>query len=292
MIHINEMPMDFEPRRKILPQLPDYVSPQGEREPEMSESQSAFLCGAIKKFRPKKVLEVGVAVGATTAIILQTLEDLDEPYEMHSVDLSEKFYLAPKFSTGFMATFAKEKVFDNLRGTHKFYLGKVLPQVIDEIGGDIDFVILDTMHLLPGEVLDFIAVLPYLKSDAVIVMHDVVLHQWAFKWNEPDAIAIGVLFSAVVAEKFLNFEEQGLFRYPNIAAFKVSTQTAENIDNVFLSLILRWNYLPPEEQMDAYFRLYQRFYSVELCEIFQKALYMNAYNFYRLKRLVPVDKPE
>ena len=141
MIHINEVPLDFEPRRKILPKLPECPT-----EPEMSEFESAFLCGALKKFSPKKILEVGVAGGATTAIILQTLEDIGEPYEMHSVDLSERFYRQPKLNTGFMAAFAKEKVFGKLRGTHEFHLGKVLPQVIDEIGGEIDFMILDTVH--------------------------------------------------------------------------------------------------------------------------------------------------
>ena len=79
MIHINAIPEDFEPRRKILPQLPEFVDSQGYREPEMSESESAFLCGALKQFHPKKILEIGVAGGATTAIIVQTLEDLGEP---------------------------------------------------------------------------------------------------------------------------------------------------------------------------------------------------------------------
>ncbi|MBR1647411.1 MAG: hypothetical protein IJ685_11645 [Selenomonadaceae bacterium] len=58
MIRLNELPLDFEPRRKILPKLPAF-----DGEPEMSEFESAFLCGALKTFRPKKILEVGVAGG-------------------------------------------------------------------------------------------------------------------------------------------------------------------------------------------------------------------------------------
>jgi len=162
MIKLNAIPQDYEPRRKILPQLPQYVNPLGYREPEMNEFESAFLCGSLKKFRPKKILEVGVAGGATTAIILQALEDLGEPYEMHSVDVAEKFYSDNSKPSGFLATLAKEKIFGKLRGTHEFHLGKVLPQVIDEIGGGIDFVVLDTVHKLPGEVLDLLAMLPYL----------------------------------------------------------------------------------------------------------------------------------
>lgn len=281
MIHINAIPLDYEPRRKVLPNLPDYVSPKGEREPEMSESQSAFLCGIIKTYRPKKILEVGIAGGATTAIILQALEDLGEPYEMHSVDLKEKFYRDSRFLTGFLAEFAKEKIFGELHGAHKFHLGKVLPQVIDEIGDGIDFVILDTAHSMPGEGLDFLAVLPYLKDNAIIVLHDVIFHQWAF--NAPQAIATGILFSAATAEKFLNFlpdDQSDPIRYPNIAAFKINEQTAENIDNVFLSLVLRWSYLPSAQELIIYCQHYRRFYSVELCEIFQEAINMNVYNFW------------
>ncbi|MBQ3451132.1 MAG: class I SAM-dependent methyltransferase [Selenomonadaceae bacterium] len=270
MIHVNEIPLDFEPRIKILPKIPAVPD-----EPEMSEFESAFLCGALKTFPPKKILEVGVAGGATTAIILQALEDLGEPYEMYSVDVAEKFYRCDSLQTGFMAMFAKEKILGELRGIHKFHLGKILPQVLDKIGGGIDFVILDTMHILPGEVLDFIAILPYLKVGAVVVLHDVSYHQI----KNSSAAATGALFSAVTAEKFLNFDEQALFRYPNIAAFKVNQQTVDNIDNVFLTLILCWKYLPPEEQIVTYRRLYRRFYPVELCEIFQEAIDMNGYNF-------------
>ena len=238
----------------------------------------------IKKFRPKKILEVGIAAGGSTAIILQTLEDLGEPYEMHSVDVAEKFYRDPSKSTGFMAAFAKENNLitpprSTLCGEHKFHLGKYLPQFIDDIGEEIDFVILDTVHSIPGEVLDFLAVLPYLKDDSIVVLHDVAENQLLV--HNVDSHATTALFSAVTAEKFLNFDEQALFRYPNIAAFKVNEQTAENIDNVFLSLILRWKYLPPEEQVVAYRKLYRRFYPAELCEIFQEAVDMNAFNFWR-----------
>lgn len=108
MIHVNAIPLDYEPRNKILPKLPEFVSPQGYREPEMSEFESAFLCGAIKQFRPKKIVEVGVAGGGTTAIILQALEDLGESYEMHSIDAAPTFYRDKTKPAGFMAAFALE----------------------------------------------------------------------------------------------------------------------------------------------------------------------------------------
>ena len=277
MIRLNAMPLDFTPRRKILPQLPKYVDPRGYSHiVEMSEFESAFLCGALKTFRPKKILEVGVSAGGSTVIILQALEDLGASYEMHSIDLLQNFWRNPKYPTGFLATFAKENVFGNLRGTHKFHIGKILPQVIDEIGGGVDFVILDTAHVLPGEPLDFLAVLPYLTDEAVVVLHDVSLHQY----GTTNSQATGVLLSAVTADKFLNFQpDDELFRYPNIAAFKVNEHTAANVENVFLSLTLRWEYFP-YRQLLIYQQHYRRFYADALCEIFQEAVDMNAYNFW------------
>ena len=108
MINFNAIPLDYEPRKKIVSKLPSYIDPKGESHPEMSEFESAFLCGAIKKFRPKKILEIGVSAGGSTAVILQTLEDIGAPYEMHSIDTSEGFYRQPELVTGFLAMFAKD----------------------------------------------------------------------------------------------------------------------------------------------------------------------------------------
>lgn len=57
-IHFNAVEIYDEPRKKILPRLD--TKGYG---PEMSESESAFLCGLIKKFRPDRIVEVGVAGG-------------------------------------------------------------------------------------------------------------------------------------------------------------------------------------------------------------------------------------
>jgi len=137
-----------------------------------------------------------------------------------------------------LAAFAKENNLlttspqSTLRGTHEFHLGKYLPQVIDEIGGDIDFVILDTVHYTPGELLDFLVMLPYLKDNAIVVLHDVALNQRNNRLHKPDAHATGLLFSAVVAEeKFLNYKSMG--KYPNIGAFRINKQTRSNIKNIF-----------------------------------------------------------
>lgn len=248
----------------------------------MSEFESAFLCGLLQKFEPKKILEVGVWAGGSTAIVMQCLEDIGCKYEMHSVEVLKECAGVP----GKISGFAAEAVKNNLKcGEHQFYFGKILPQLIEEIGGDIDFLILDTMHQAPGEILDFIVALPYLTDNAVVVLHDVAEHQ--LDKAHTLFYATGALFSAVTADKIFNYMPSDSSnygsRYSNIAAFQINSQTAKNIYNVFLSLMLRWSYVPSQDQFNAYDNFFRRNYSQDLYSIFIEAAKMNVYNLINRK---------
>lgn len=105
MIKLNEIPNNEEPRKKIDSKFDAHFDEKTKNHPLMATSESAFLCGALQTCRPKKILEVGVARGGTTAIILQFLEDMGEPYELYSVDLDPKY---GGKDTGYLATIAKE----------------------------------------------------------------------------------------------------------------------------------------------------------------------------------------
>ena len=139
---------------------------------EMTLFQQAFLCGLIREKRPEKVVEIGVAGGGTTAVILTCLKMLGGHSEMFSVDSSEKWYRNEMLDTGFVAKEYMDFIVGEIK--HKFYLGKIIPYVIDEIRDDIDFLILDTTHSMPGEFMDFLVCLPYLRDGCIVVLHDVI----------------------------------------------------------------------------------------------------------------------
>ena len=81
---------------------------------------------------------------------------------------------------------------------HVLMLGKSIAQVIEKIGHNIDMLILDTIHYLPGELLDFLICLPYLSKDAVIILDDLI---FAHTGENTNAIATKVLFDLLVGEK-------------------------------------------------------------------------------------------
>ena len=212
---------------------------------EMSASEHGFLCGLVKRFRPKKLVEVGVAAGGTSAVILQCIQSLGLDTEMYSVDLSEKFYGVPEKVCGYLLPVA-EKCGISL-SHHTLMLGKVVAARLGEIGSDIDFLILDTAHVMPGENLDFLACFPYLKNDAVVVVHDTAYQFKSSKATE-FGFATSILFQTVVANKFLN----NAVAHPNIAAFQITEDTSKYIADVFAALMIPWQYIPEAEHLCAY----------------------------------------
>ena len=236
----------IEPSNNILKKLGISLK-EFEVVSEMNPVDRAFLCGMIRKHRPHKIVEVGVAEGGTTAIILECIQELKLDCEMYSVDAVEDLYYDKTKKVGYILDELREKGADLGNCKHTLITGKILPEVVDEIGSEIDFLILDTIHTMPGENLDFLAAFPYLTKDAVVVMHDVLLSQ---RPEYVESIATNVLFASVTADKYLNI--QSLSEDINIAAFQLNNDTQKYLLDVAAGLMLPWEYYPQEEYVEAY----------------------------------------
>lgn len=230
---------------------------------EMSASEHGFLCGLIERFSPQKLVEVGVAAGGTSAVILQCIQRLDLDTEMYSVDLSERFYRVPEKVCGYLIHAAGECGIS--LSHHTLMLGKVVAARLEEIGRDIDFLILDTTHSMPGENLDFLACFPYLKNDAVVVLHDTALHLRGLK--KSFSYATSILFQTVVANKFLN----NTVAHPNIVAFQITEDTSKYIADVFAALMIPWKYIPEAEQLHEYEAVLTRHYPEDCMRLYHQA---------------------
>ncbi len=267
MLLIDEIIEDYSLRKEIVSQVAHI------EDIEMSEHDSAFLCGLIKKVRPKKILEVGVAAGGTTAIILKCLEKNGDPYQMYSVDINSFYYRKPQEKCGYLA----EEFIKNLKyGTHQFLFGTGIALHLENIGNEIDFVILDTTHSLPGEMLDFLVIFPFLSKGAVVCLHDIALSQ--YKVYAEHSYCTAILLSAVSGDKMINLKdlEDDDYSYPNVGAFRITDETKLNLANLFIALTLRWQYFPSGWEMDNYYKMICRYYNKQLCMMFDKAVKMNA----------------
>lgn len=276
MLKINEVKLD----RKAREAIKDIIDPILD-EPEMTEFDSAFLCGLIKLEKPRKVVEVGIAAGATTAILVECLEELDTEYEMYSVDFSEKYYRdIGNLPSGFMAKTLKEQK-KEMKGKHQFLLGGCVYEYLDKIGNDIDFLILDTMHTLPGELLDFIVLFHHLSPNAVVCLHDISLNNRVRGFSYMNAT--NVLFHSVVGEKLINYiSDNGIEKvdYPNIGAFRINKDTEYYIENVFQALTMSWHYMPNWKDIKGYGQHIKKDYPADLFHIWENAVMMNCRMLY------------
>lgn len=257
---------------------------------EMSLLERQFLNSLVLRHKPKKILELGVSAGASAVIILNSIRD-DDGAVLHSVDYSRQYYRNPSLRSGFVVD-----AYPDLRAKHRLHTGGLALEFMEEIGGGIDFCFIDTKHRLPGEVLDYLMVLPYLKPDCVVVFHDTQLHTSVQGRN---CIATCLMMSAVKGEKMgcvvpfdpRNFEtgvsrsndgegdgESNMRVFANIGGVRLTGDAAANAWDVFNLLTLPWDYSPPEDDIRKMDEWFSRHYGADEAVFFRHAAVYQEYS--------------
>ena len=242
---------------------------------EMTEFEKSFLIGLLKQKQPSKIMEIGVAAGATTAIISAFLEKEKKKAILYSIDLNHKMWNNPELDTGFVLR-KFSNGFEYVK--NELLTGYTVAHWIEKIGNNIEFLIIDTTHTLPGEVLDFLVCFPFLADNAVVVLHDVALNHTAISSLDDiskanffsTAYSTKVLLTAVHGKKFYMHDDSNPYEISNIAAFEINHQTKEEIENVFSSLTLTWNYVPDSMQWKEYSKVFSKYYNLDLAEKAEK----------------------
>ena len=225
---------------------------------EMFDQDRAFLNSLILRKKPRKVLEIGVSKGGSSIVILNAIKDIPESH-LYSIDIRENCYCMPEHKTGFAV-----EEFPELKKKWTLYTGGIAADFLDEIGDDIDLCLIDTVHALPGEIFDFLMVLPYLKSDAIIIFHDTNLH--VRKDNQlNNQIVNNLLMSSISGKKLipecvLNINWFGKF-FNNIGAIQVDASTFSNIYEIFNILTIKWHYFPNNYIITTFKNFLQKFYN-------------------------------
>jgi len=233
----------------------------------MSCEESAFLSGLIRDKNPQKIVEVGVNHGGTTLVILKALELLNSQAKLYSTDIDQE--LPGKDLLGSLG---------DCSGRFVLKYGRDISAYMNEIGDGIDFCIIDTAHYLPGELLNFLCMLPYLKVGATVVVHDQVLfydRMTAFvkRVGNESTISSRVLVDTVVADKLIpNFVNDGSLCAPNIAAFTITEDTLKYVRDLFSALMLPWRLLPGKDQLSDVLCLLNANYPPHYVEYFTETI--------------------
>lgn len=220
---------------------------------EMSKEDHIFLATLLERYKPAKILEVGVARGGTSAFILK---NIGAGQHLYGVDISDVWWSDKSTKVGI----AVDELCNGEEKTrYSLLTGKDIVERIGEVaqGSDIDFCLLDTAHVLPGELLHFLAVYPYMKKGAVLALHDLSLNL-VYPRERRDCSATRLLFCAAGS----NCKMIPDMQLPNIGAFVVDDITERCISNVFMALTISWIYWPGqvlEKYQEFIFKHYDPF---------------------------------
>lgn len=241
---------------------------------EMSNDEIWFLKHLLKKYKPKKIVEVGISAGGNTVNLLQWK---DNDAQLFSVDIAIQWYQDNTKLSGWMADEL------DVKDKWKIYRGYDYLDVYKEIGNDIDFIIIDTVHFMPGEFLTFLTALPQLKDGCIVVFHDIhlnILRISGDKFKEFDIAAhcTGLLFGGVSSSKKWSLKSNFI---SNIGAFIVDSSTRENIKDVFHLLCSAWHIFPNELNLKGYLEYIHDNYPIECYNIFKTCLIAQSNYFYR-----------
>ena len=269
MTTIKQIGLDIEIIESTTQELSilDELGTEYKQYSEMSEQDRAFLTSLVLRKQPKKILEVGVSKGGASIVILNAIKNIDGSH-LYSLDYNTQCYVVPDKKTGFYVD-----NFPELKNKWTLKTGGFSLNFLDEIGGDIDFCLIDTVHSNPGEILDFLMVLPYLKKGATVVFHDVNLHARIVKDDYVQyEYTNNLLMSAICGKKLLpsNNPYPSDIPFINIGAIETTEDTFNHIFEIFNLLTINWYYLPDKHDLELFQNFIKRFYNEYYCEYFKQ----------------------
>lgn len=138
----------------------------------ISLEDAIFLDRIVLEKNPQEVIEVGVASGCSSAVLLRALAELGGSRTLHSFDLVDYCYFDPDRPVGA----AVDELAPQFRKSWALHAGCTAIEAGAGLNGhNIKLAFIDADHRHPWATLDLWALLPALAADGWIALHDVTL---------------------------------------------------------------------------------------------------------------------
>ena len=223
-------------------------------------NQKEFLNGIIRKFKPKKFLEIGVRYGGSAIIILNAIDDFKNS-KLYSIDLDKEEYVGH----------CVKDLFPNLMKNWILFKGNISTEYMEKIGNNIDMALIDTAHFEPGEILDFLIILPFLNENAIIIIHDIANQITRSKTR--DEWAPYIIFNGIRGEKYLPSGKAILKQ--DIGAIKLESNQKRYYHDYFRLLGGQWQYFPKEIHINQLRNFFKKYYDEDCLIMFEEAVSFN-----------------
>lgn len=140
----------------------------------ISDYDSRFLAGLVNFANARHVVEIGVASGWSSAVLLKALSGLDGDRKVTGIDLSPNYYLDDSIPTGR----AVQDTVPELEADFTLLTGRLAFDAMADVG-KVDFAFIDGHHMHPWATLDMLSILPFIERGRWVAMHDLNLCTFA-----------------------------------------------------------------------------------------------------------------
>ena len=227
----------------------------------MPEAEREIIYKTIKYCKPLNILELGVAMGAGSLLILDAIKDMPNA-RLTSVDIEKQYVNDRQYEVGYAAIHSSRVNHDQWR----LFCGHDVSEVLnsEECCGKYDFVVIDTAHIHPIESLNFLTILPFLDENAVVFVQDISLQSmclhlhgfWHVPMSEGAMVrhASKLLFDTVVGYKWKlpidkysqSDKNKWNIEYSNLGLLQVNNDTWKYLDAIFSMLEYPWGIMPSD----------------------------------------------
>lgn len=136
---------------------------------------------------------------------------------------------------------------------------------------------IDTAHFEPGEILDFLIALPFLKENGIVVFHDIA--NQITRSRGRNEWAPYLIFNEIRGKKYLPSGKNILSQ--DIGAIKLDKYQNMYYEDYFRILGGQWQYFPKEIHINQMRNYFKKYYSKDCITIFEEAINFNR-NFVKL----------
>ena len=144
------------------------------------ENEVYFINGIIRKYIPRTCLEIGVAKGGSSILILNAIKDIKNSL-LISLDLKTKYNTNHSKYIGHCV----KDYFPELTHNWQLFTGKQPHKFLEKLNIKFEFLFLDTVHKAPGKLINIIEVLPFLNENAIVILHDIMFHLPSNRYYNP-----------------------------------------------------------------------------------------------------------
>ena len=124
----------------------------------MPVEDKLFLYSIVRAFKPSRALEIGVSKGGSALIITSAMED-NNAGTLVGIDPT------PNIN-------CKQDAFYNRYKLLKNSSPEAIPEAVELLGGELDFVLLDSIHIFDQVYQELETILPSMAGGGIILIHD------------------------------------------------------------------------------------------------------------------------